>query len=652
MSTSLLLLDLVVAAGTAAAWAAAAVLGARSPGPTTGRSSTLLLGAAMVLLVGQGAIAGILATRGWPFAQEKLAFAIPLQLLTAGLAVTWAVRERRLGSRGLLPTTSDDPPASAPSRSFGSRTIAAFVTAAAAAVAGLVARTVVGFPLEPAPAVVLCLLVACAGVLAYAVLERRPARERTGAAAMLGLIAIASLGGAWLSDVASPGALVDHAHGTAPAAVRAADASAGRVSVDELRTPADAPGVVRHFDLTARQKTITSASGAAVDAWTFGSLPGPEIRVRVGEIVDVTLRNRDITDGVTLHWHGYDVPNGEDGVAGATQDPVMPGESFDYRFVADEPGTYWYHTHQGSLEGIARGLFGALIVLPYDGVPEDVDILVPLHTFASSVWLGGSDIPRTEDVASGESVRLRLINTDQLPRRLRLTGADFRIAAVDGRDLTGGSSVRDEAVRIPAGGRMDLVVTIPDGGVLLTTDSTTRVALGIGPRGSTPLDLSVQKAGGDLDLLAYGTREFDVPAVLRDESMVLDQLPRFVNGAPLNAYTVNGSVFPHIESIEVSEGDVIRLTVVNRSRDTHPMHIHGHHVLVLSRNGIAATGATLWLDTFDVQPGETWQVMLIADNPGIWMDHCHNLEHAAQGMMMALAYDGVTTPYEHTRITG
>lgn len=44
--------------------------------------------------------------------------------------------------------------------------------------------------------------------------------------------------------------------------------------------------------------------------------------------------------------------------------------------------------------------------------------------------------------------------------------------------------------------------------------------------------------------------------------------------------------------------------------------------------------------------GEVWAVALLADNPGIWMDHCHNLDHAAEGMMMALAYRGVTSPFD------
>jgi FtsP/CotA-like multicopper oxidase with cupredoxin domain len=86
--------------------------------------------------------------------------------------------------------------------------------------------------------------------------------------------------------------------------------------------------------------------------------------------------------------------------------------------------------------------------------------------------------------------------------------------------------------------------------------------------------------------------------------------------------------------------------VVNRGSETHPMHPHGHRVLVESRNGEPTTGSPLWLDTFDVQPGEVWQVLLRADNPGIWMAHCHNLEHATQGMVVHLTYEGVSTPYE------
>ncbi len=42
---------------------------------------------------------------------------------------------------------------------------------------------------------------------------------------------------------------------------------------------------------------------------------------------------------------------------------------------------------------------------------------------------------------------------------------------------------------------------------------------------------------------------------------------------------------------------------------------------------------------------ETFEISFLADNPGIWMDHCHNLQHAAEGMVAHLMYEGVDTPY-------
>jgi FtsP/CotA-like multicopper oxidase with cupredoxin domain len=76
------------------------------------------------------------------------------------------------------------------------------------------------------------------------------------------------------------------------------------------------------------------AANGPPSAWTFGSVPGPALEAQLGEVLEVVLHNRDVGAGVTLHWHGYDVPNAMDGVAGATQDAVLPGQSMTYRFVA------------------------------------------------------------------------------------------------------------------------------------------------------------------------------------------------------------------------------------------------------------------------------------------------------------------------------
>jgi FtsP/CotA-like multicopper oxidase with cupredoxin domain len=71
------------------------------------------------------------------------------------------------------------------------------------------------------------------------------------------------------------------------------------------------------------------------------------------------------------------------------------------------------------------------------------------------------------------------------------------------------------------------------------------------------------------------------------------------------------------------------------------MHLHGHHVVVLSRDGVRASGSPWWTDSLEVGNGETYEIAFIADNPGVWMDHCHNLPHATQGLVTHLGYLGV-----------
>jgi FtsP/CotA-like multicopper oxidase with cupredoxin domain len=95
----------------------------------------------------------------------------------------------------------------------------------------------------------------------------------------------------------------------------------------------------------------------------------------------------------------------------------------------------------------------------------------------------------------------------------------------------------------------------------------------------------------------------------------------------------------------VSDGDVVRMLIGNHSGEAHPMHLHGHHAVVLSRNGSPATGSPWWTDSLTVGNGDTYEIAFVADNPGVWVDHCHNLPHAAEGLLAHLMYTDVTTPF-------
>lgn len=126
----------------------------------------------------------------------------------------------------------------------------------------------------------------------------------------------------------------------------------------------ESPKILRgpNITLVAEKGTQKLSNGVIVPVWTFnGSAPGPEIRVEKGQKVRVTLKN-ELPAPVSIHWHGYPVPNKMDGIPGVTQNAVAPGKSFTYEFVADKAGTYWYHSHQDSVNQVDRGLYGAFIV--------------------------------------------------------------------------------------------------------------------------------------------------------------------------------------------------------------------------------------------------------------------------------------------------
>lgn len=95
-----------------------------------------------------------------------------------------------------------------------------------------------------------------------------------------------------------------------------------------------------------------------------------------------------------------------------------------------------------------------------------------------------------------------------------------------------------------------------------------------------------------------------------------------------NYFTINGKSYPATESIDVSEGDLVRLRFINPSQTIHPMHLHGTDMAVFAKDGEPLPEAQR-LNTLSIDPGETYDVVFRADNPGTWVLHCHDLHHAS-----------------------
>jgi FtsP/CotA-like multicopper oxidase with cupredoxin domain len=238
-------------------------------------------------------------------------------------------------------------------------------------------------------------------------------------------------------------------------------------------------------------------------------------------------------------------------------------------------------------------------------------------------------------------VRLRLVNTDNGRLRAWVSGSPFQVVAVDGRDVNGPPELRAERVLVAAGGRVDVLVTAP-----ARLDVGGGPAVVVGPAG-TEVEAEPEPAD-DVDLLTYGSPRalgFHPADADRDFDYRIGRRLGLLDGRPGFWWTVNGALFPDVPMFSVAEGDVVRMTITNDSGDVHPMHLHGHHAVVVSRNGEAATGSPWWVDSLDVEDGDTYEIAFVADNPGIWMDHCHNLDHARDGLVAHLAYAGVTEPY-------
>lgn len=552
------------------------------------------------------------------------------------------------------------------------RRLIAIAAAANISVIGLwvITRTV-GLPLAPVPwqaeeigftDVTATLLESISSLLAVLLL-RTPKRPRQRGQAR---IAVATAPGFLLAAI---GATLGVGAGLSPMpeAYSSAPAIPGRTTVlveSLVSRPGSEP--LKSFTLDA-----TVARIAGQNLWTYnGTVPGPELRVTEGDRVRVTLVNH-LPKATTVHWHGLVLPNAEDGVAGLTQDAIKPGASFTYEFVANQPGTYWYHSHQDPLNQLVRGLFGSLVVLPRSGsLAEARDYSVVLHNLA-----GGSD-PGVNgqaavhlDAAPGERIRLRLINAfspdpSGAPLTPVVIGAPYQVVALDGHDVSQPGQLGPARIRLGMGQRADVVLTMPSsGGVRIGGVGTkpifpwvkpAKVDITIGDE-PIPAPLDADRLP-NFDITNYGApapdpvlngSAFDVARELKlNGGMGFRESMFFFND------TFNGLASPYVPPIAVHDGDRVRLRLVNLSPKFHPVHLHGHIFTVLARNGRAVSGSPIHLDAVLVPPGETWDVGFIANNPGIWMLHCHVLNHAAGGMSMTINYEGVATPFTMGRLSG
>jgi len=419
-----------------------------------------------------------------------------------------------------------------------------------------------------------------------------------------------------------------------------------------------------------------------------GSYLGPVIRLRRGQRVRVRFENQLGEDSI-VHWHGLDVPESADGHPRLA---VGHGREYVYEFeVTNRAGTYWYHPHPHMRTGaqVYRGLAGVLLVQDDE---EDGLALPSGETELFCVIQDRQFDARNQLVFHG-GVMMEMMN-GFLGDRVLVNGQPQPTTEVDAAwhrvRLLNGSNAR--IYKLAWSHDVQMAVIGGDGGLLETPVYQQALTLAPGQRADLLLDLTSLAAGTEVHLESQAFAEADAGVVgMGGMTSGPSNVP---NGTPLRVMTLRtrarqGAAFRVPERLSsfdaswapragvpirrvplmfqrmtwlldgrtfdmagVAPGETVaagstqiwefvNLTNPMGMEAAHPIHMHGRQFRVIGRTSGRGTNALRegivddgWRDTVLVLPGETVRVQVpFTHHPGLYLYHCHILEHEDMGMM-------------------
>ncbi|MEX1023626.1 MAG: copper oxidase [Planctomycetota bacterium] len=210
---------------------------------------------------------------------------------------------------------------------------------------------------------------------------------------------------------------------------------------------------VRVFHLTAGEVTNRFAPGLQALCWGFnGVVNGPVLEAVEGERVRIYVTNR-LPAPTSVHWHGFILPNGMDGVSGLTQPPIPPGETWVYDFRLIQHGTHMFHSHEDTMTQDGLGLTGMFVIHPRESLdpPVDRDFVLLLHEWRidagarrpnpnvmsdfNVLTMNGKVFPALDPLVcrTGQRVRMRIGNLSAMDHHpIHVHGVEFEVTAIDG----------------------------------------------------------------------------------------------------------------------------------------------------------------------------------------------------------------------------
>jgi len=237
----------------------------------------------------------------------------------------------------------------------------------------------------------------------------------------------------------------------------------------QLLAPTVLADGTKQFDLTAKVTEWEVEPGQKVQAWTYnGTVPGPTIKVQPGDRVRIVLDNQ-LSQSTSIHFHGILTPNAMDGVPFVTQDPVKPGATFVYEFVAQGPAVGMYHSHHHAEHQVPDGLLGAFIVGDQP-LPAGVTVAqeVPMVLNDAGVLglsLNGKSFPATAPTIAkqGEWVEIHYMNEGLQTHPMHLHGLPQLVISKDGFPLA--QPYQADTIAVAPGERYTVLVQATEPGV-------------------------------------------------------------------------------------------------------------------------------------------------------------------------------------------
>lgn len=391
--------------------------------------------------------------------------------------------------------------------------------------------------------------------------------------------------------------------------------------------------------------------GARPDA--VARVPGPLLVAKVGDLVIVDFENHLPKAATTIHWHGVRLPSHMDGAGNHQGDEVFPGETFQYRFVARDAGTFWYHPHVRADEQVERGLYGPIVireggaspphverVLVLDDVdltgmgelaidPTEEDMVVGRH--GDLLLVNGRDAPAFAGVA-GDTERWRIVNAaNGRYFEIAAAGRPLRVVEADGGALIDPIDV--ERLRVVPGERFTVDVALggQPGEVVVVTTWPVDAGHGALDASERPL-FSLQLQEGTPQVPPRIEPAAFEPVVPSDAPVTRTLVLRETFEESLGlGFSINDEAWPFNTPLEGVTGTPEVWRIQNETEGAHPFHLHGMFFQVLDPNGNPRNDLG-WKDTVDV-PASTSLDLAVRLERGEWMFHCQILEHAERGMM-------------------